>query len=134
MQLHYEAKVFFTVSFNSSSRQTAPKITGIYGCASLLVSSKSFTCLDFKALSCPCVSYFHRCRTPQNVLQIMIGLSKLNKAFHDKTAGRQPAPEKGLITNLYSLLLGRTNVLQDGKKCEEQPLSIVQKSTIFTSA
>ena len=44
--------------------------------------------------------------TPQNVLQITIVLSKLNKAFHDKTAGRQSAPKKGLITNLYSLLLG----------------------------
>ena len=44
--------------------------------------------------------------TPQNVPQITIVLSKLNKASHDKTGGRQSALKKGLITNLYSLLLG----------------------------
>ena len=42
----------------------------------------------------------------QNVPQITIVLSRLNRAFHDKTAGRQSAPKKGLITNLYSPLLG----------------------------
>ena len=105
MQLHYEAKVFLLFHSFFEPPNSTKNNRDLRLC---------FLTSFIKILHLPWLQSFElsvcfmlpSVPTPQNVPQITIVSSRLNKAFHDKTAGHQSAPKKGLITNLNSPLLG----------------------------
>ena len=87
MQLHCEAKVFllFRLFFEPPN---STKITRIYGCTCLLVPSKYLRLPWLQSFVLSMCFMLPSVPTPQNFRQITVVSSKLNKAFQDKTGGR----------------------------------------------